>query len=183
MAQTIAAQKGNGTVAANGTTALTLFTQSTGIATRVILNSVSYTCGTGSQNPRISLVINVNGTGNRVPVAIIGISGTGANLFGAAMFPSQQSEKSTMSLGSSDALHTNHIILGSGKASQTIGTEVTANALRMGGNNTNYEVDFNSFQIVPSQFWMNAGDVLEFRCFHEFASATVTWSFTTITES
>lgn len=182
MAQTIAAQKGNGTVASNGTTALTLFTQSTGIATRVILNSVSFTCPTGLSNPTMSLVINVNGTGNRVPVAIIGIAGLGLNLFGAAMFPSQQSEKSTMSLGTSDAFHTNHIILGSGKASQTIGTEVNANALRMGGNEVNYEVTQNSFQIVPSQFWMNAGDVLEYRCFGS-DTATVTWSFTTITES
>jgi hypothetical protein len=86
MAQTVAAQRGTTTVSGNGGTATTLFTQSTGTATRVILNSV-VTKHSESNLDRMALCINVNGTGNLALVAIKQVADMGRSTYGLAMLP------------------------------------------------------------------------------------------------
>jgi hypothetical protein len=183
MAQTIAAQRGTATVTSNGTTANTLFTQSTGTATRVILNSSAVKHGE-TQLDRMSLCINVNGTGNYACVALKGVSNTGNSSYGINMMPSSSYTPLTTTMtGSSSyvdrwiqhAVNTNHY-LGSTVANDRWSFAGPNGVSQTGGN---VSVDY-----VPSQFWLNSGDSLVL--FH-FCSAGGTsdcvYSFTTITES
>lgn len=182
MAQTIAAQRGTTTVTANGTSTVTLFTQSTGTATRVILNSVSFYTNNGGTAPKMSLCININGTGNQTCVALLGSSnGTSAN--GLTMFPNC----SPFPLTNTTATANTYIDrwMPTTLANKNIGTDLQSGYwVFQGPNGSTNSSESSAIEYVPSQFWMNSGDSLVFRCRSATGdTATVMYSFTTITES
>jgi hypothetical protein len=182
MAQTIAAQRGSTTVTANGTSTVTLFTQSTGIATRVILNSVSFYTNNGASNTRMSLCININGTGNQTCVAIVGTSNGQAGQ-GLTMFPGCQPQAFTNITATANTYIDRWIP--ASLANKNIGTDLQNGYWGYNGpNGSTQDSQGGSIEYVPSQFWMNSGDSLVFRCKSYVAdTATVMYSFTTITES
>lgn len=182
MPQVIAAQRGSTTVSTNGTSSVTLFTQSTGIATRVILNSVTFFTSVNSNLPRMSLCVNINGSGNNTCVAILGasdLSGTGLT-----MFPNCSPFPLTNITASPNTYIDRWVPMSQSAAG--IGTDLTANQWRFAGPNGSSNQSAQAvIEYVPSQFWMNGGDSLVFRCFQTGSpvTATVLYSFTTITET
>lgn len=185
MAQTIVAQRGSTTVTTNGQTSVTLFTQSSGIATRVILNSVSWGAANGGMNPRMSLMININGTGNETCVAILGgTNASGGN--GQTMFPNCSPFPMNNTTAVANAYIDRWIVASLGGSSTMIGKNLTNGYwLFYGPNGSDQSSQFANIEFVPSQFWMNSGDSLVFRCYKSGSAETanVYYSFTTITES
>ncbi len=187
MAQTIAAQRGTTTNAGDGTTKTTLFTQSSGIATRVILNGVSaQSAGGTSATFRISLVINVNGSGSFIPVAIRGNASAGRSVYGISMMPDSKTGEAVQSLGgSAGAYQPSRWVPATVSQPVYFGTEIQNNRWEWFGPVGSYSDALNnSIDYVPSQFWMNSGDTLSIITFNtNNRSADVVYSFTTITES
>jgi len=186
MAQTIAAQRGTTTNASDGFTKTTLFTQSTGTATRVILNGVSaQSAGGTSATFRISLVINVNGSGSFIPVAIKGNGSAGRSVYGLSMMPDSRNEAMTSVGGSAGSFYPNRWIPATVSQPVYFGTEIQNNRWEWFGPNGSYSTAVNEgIDYVPSQFWMNSGDTLSIITFNTNSrSADVVYSFTTITES
>lgn len=181
MAQTIVAQRGQSTVTGNGTTNLTLFTQSTGIATRVIINYVSAYMGSASTNLRISLIIDGGGTGQQACVAYAGQTPSG-NSTGISMFPGLLGGPIESASG-----NLNQVEQYLPRAPNAVGSGPLVN---IGTNQIRFTSQANTIDnsqpanIVPFQFWMNNGDVLLIRAFNQESSTmTVRYGFTTITES
>ena len=183
MAQTVAAQRGTTTVSCNGTSAITLFTQSTGIATRVILNSVTFRDNTTGNSPRMSLMINVNGSGNQTAVALMSTP-TGVPGSGLTMFPGCNPMPLT-NITSNPQTYIDRWFIINTEASINLGENISNTRWSyVGPNGSSQTSGAGAIDYVPSQFWMNNGDSLVLRC-HTGGSgtATVTYSFTTITES
>ena len=185
MAQTIVAQRGSTTVTSNGTTSVTLFTQSSGIATRVILNSVSWSTPNGTNYPRCSLMVNINGTGNETCVALLG--GTHPSSSGGqTLFPSNTYSPLEGMQATSNYVSRWTVTNMSGSASNMLGKNLQNGYWGFGGpNGATGTPNDSSIEYVPSQFWMNSGDSLVFRCYRggTAETANVYYSFTTITES
>jgi len=184
MAQTIAAQRGSTTVTSNGQTSVTLFTQSSGVATRVILNSISWAGSSSGNNPRMSLMLNINGTGNETCVAILGATNA-TTASGQTMFPGCSPAPLTNITANPQAYIDRWLPVSWGDSSTPIGKKLTNGYWSFfGPNGSSQTSEAGSIEYVPSQFWMNSGDSLVFRCYKS-ASETVNvyYSFTTITES
>lgn len=185
MAQTIAAQRGSTTVTCDGQTSVTLFTQSTGTATRVILNSVSWSTPNGTNYPRCSLMININGTGNETCVALLSSTNPSSS-GGQTMFPNSTYSPLTGMQSTSNYISRWLPVNQSGSGSNMLGKNLTNGYWTIAGPNGATQASTEgSLEFVPSQFWMNSGDSLRFRCYRggTTESATIYYSFTTITES
>ena len=186
MAQTVAAQRGTTTVTTNGQTATTIFTQSSGTATRVILNSISWRSLNGGISNRMALTVDVNNSGNETCVAFIHTADCGSAGQGLTMFPNS-SLFPISSTTTSAATYADGWIINA-KDNYYLGTKINSNNMYFlsgpNGSGQSNAYSFN-FNFVPSQFWMNSGDVLKLRVFHGGTSETanVVYSFTTVTES
>lgn len=183
MAQTIAAQRGVTTVNGNGTTATTLFTQSTGISTRVILNSVAIKHDNGAMT-RAALCINLNGTGNYACVALKSVSASGNDTYGLNMMPGSNVYPVQTS-GNTGSPYPDRWTLFASNFNAYLGSTLVNNRMAMNGPNGAF-LGGNSICVdfVPSQFWMNNGDSLVLLHFNTNGyTADALYSFTTITES
>lgn len=182
MAQTIAAQRGTTTVSGNGTTATTLFTQSTGIATRVILNSVVVKHDE-TVNSRMALCINVNGSGNYACVAIRAVSNTGNSSYGVNMMPGSNLYP-VQTTTTNAATYVDRWIPFTVSSNHYLGSRVNGGWSWAGPNGSIQGLASASADLVPSQFWMNSGDSLVLLHFNSAGfTADALYSFTTITES
>ena len=183
MAQTIVAQRGSASVTCDGTTAVTLFTQSSGIATRVILNSVTFRDSSTGNSPRMSLMINVNGSGNQTAVALVSVP-TGISSSGITMFPGGNPMPHT-NITANPQTYIDRWFIVNTEASINIGQNISNTRWNYAGpNGSTMTSGAGAFESVPSQFWMNSGDVLLARCFTgNSGTGTIVYSFTTITES
>lgn len=177
MAQTIAVQRGSSTVNGNGATQLTLFTQSSGTATRVILNSVSISFASNSSNAAAVIYVNINAGGNYVPVAIrrhneyntrymVFMPSDSAS--GSSLIATQTTQlPQGVSIGSSNA---------GGWPSNGIQDMVAA---VYGAPRSSLPLN-----LVPANFWMGSGDSLTLACYNDAGgTATVLYHFVTVTES
>lgn len=186
MAQTIAAQRGTTTNPSDGSTMTTLFTQSSGIATRVILNGVSWTTTSGGSTiNRMALLINVNGTGVYNLVAVKATSNAGRTAYGMNMMPDSRSSAPVTTTGSSAGQYPDRWVMYSTFAGNYLGTNLAGGRWEQSGPNGGF-AGMNDFavDIVPSQFWMNSGDSLTLLTWNNNGyTASVVYSFTTITES
>jgi hypothetical protein len=186
MAQTIVAQRGTTTNASDGVTKTTLFTQSTGIATRVIINSVSFVNPDGtSSGVRMSLMINVNGSGSFTPVALVGTNTTaGRALYGLSMMPGSAGGE-IASTGTGATPFPSRWVTAVASTASYLGNELANAKFEFSGPQGNAMSNTDSpVYIVPNQFWMNSGDVLSIVTWNtNNRSANVVYSFTTITES
>jgi hypothetical protein len=186
MPQTIAVQRGTTTVAGNGTSRTTLFTLSSGVATRVLVAGISVGLSSGTAASfRNVFSINLNGSGTYLPV-IIG-SGNGNQSRYMALFPSSANSQNG----------------GQGAWSGTVNGQVAfiPGGTLVGDNQTGYSDDVSdmkfhagsNFQeaagsiavsIVPAQFWMANGDSLSVSCKNNNNyTANIAYHFITITES
>ena len=186
MAQTIAVQRGTTTVASDGTSKVTLFTQSSGIATRVILVGVSAnTSGGTGVNMALGLNINVNAGGNYLPVALM--KGNNQSLRYLNMFPGASTTGNSSFFGGTagtlEQIMTSTATVGS-TTDGGFGANVAGNGqIHLSGN---VVPTFNQTPInyVPAQFWMASGDALTASVFLTSGyTATIIYHFVTITES
>jgi hypothetical protein len=177
MPQTIAVQKGSATLSltVNGTGAstTTIFTQSSGTATRVITNSLQIYKDVGTNTLRGTFLLTNGTTGIASPIGYIA---TANNFFSMAIFPSDRIASTPY--GTGVAVFSGFYI-----------SQETNNA-NFGGSNPNvtnsYVFSDQAYGVTfPKNFWMSSGDSLSFR---GFANASITssslyYNFTTITES
>ena len=180
MAQTIAMQRGS-TSATFNSTRYTLFTQSGGNATRVIINAVTVWSGGGFGGwGNMMLQVLNSGTSVYLPIAI--------KMSGAAINPSAMTfipETVGISGGAQQASSTATL------TSQTLwypsGSDwPNTNGMSIQGASSNAaEGNGNSnFEFCPKNFWIGSGDsvILQVKG-PSNPTGTMGWSFTTITET
>ena len=184
MAQTIAVQRGTTTTPTDGSTKTTLFTQSSGVATRVIVGGITASYPTNDTDTKYVVFINVNGSGNYIPVILRanGNSSTryittfpnsdsaiGASLSGK--IPDGTGQSGGASIGSSN----------SGGWATSIASGMTGQIFQQGAA-------FNQMplNISPGNFWIANGDSLVIVANNSTNSASVTqinYHFVTVTET
>jgi hypothetical protein len=183
MAQTIALQRGTTTVTGNGTTEVTLFTQSGGTATRVILNQLGASISEVPSNAYMTLIHQVSG-GHTFVLGILKYPASGARSF---QFPSG---------ASSDQAFSGNSVLSSTSASKLISSmpviysDGTSGVANVSPNSIGIEwatsANDTRMAMLCSNFYMGPSDSLRIRCRADGAgttTATISYSFTTITES
>lgn len=184
MAQTIAVQRGTTTVTGNGTTKVTLFTQSSGTATRVILCGVSANTAAGTGiNFSLGLHLNVSSGGNYLPIAIVKGIQSGARY--TAMFPGGTSTSQGEMWGG--ATSGEGLIPGSSTYMSTtdggLPADLNSGTMHLTGN-VAYQYIYTALNYVPTQFWMANGDSLAVSHYNSSGNtATIIYHFVTITES
>ena len=188
MAQTIAIQRGTTTVSANGNTTVTLFTQSGGTATRVILNQllVYFSSGPpGVQNNGMNLYL----TSSSGYSSVIGSMKFGSTTSQwAFQFPAgaPNSGFNGTSAGTSNSINSsNPFIYQSGGSGDMLAN--ATNNIQVQYSNSSYD----AYSVIPANFYIGPGDALKLKVRGLYASgkgtasgtANVGYSFTTITES
>lgn len=178
MAQTITLQRGRTSISGNGTTGTTVFTlPSTGVATRVIFGNCSVK---NTQNVTISacvfsLAINVNGTGNYIPVAIQSVA---QDTKGMSVTPGVTGINPTNS-----TFATTGVVIGSQGTNIEPYTDLTS--VRLYGTQANTTgITGVNFKDVPEQFWMGPNDSLVAFWYNNGTyTGNFDYSFTLITET
>lgn len=184
MAQTIALQRGSTSITWNGTTAYTLFTQSGGTATRVIIGGVSaYSTNNGSIN--MAMFVKQSGTSNYLTIGYKGVgtasSSNSLDFYGGSAItplPAQPASTNNSAGGTPILVNSNGGFFGAGDISNT-----AVQAINSQFSNSN---SFFQFEVCPQQFWIGPGDSVVMKFFnYSSAAATgiVAYTFTTITES
>jgi hypothetical protein len=180
MPQTIAMQRGS-TAASFNNTRYTLFTQSGGNATRVIINAITVWSGGGFGGwGNMMLQVQNSGTSVYLPIAI--------KMSGAAINPSAMTfipETVGMNTGGQKPSSTDTL------TGQTLwypdGSDwPSAGGMTIQGAGTNAaSANGNSaYEFCPRNFWIGSGDsvILQVKGSSN-PSGTMGWSFTTITET
>jgi len=194
MAQTVALQRGSTTVTSDGTSTVTLFTQSGGTATRVIVNNLAITFSSSINTGQVmSIVFYLTQTGSQtVMLGLIRRTSNGNRSF---QFTPGVSTNSPFGNASSiynaaqptTYLPTNPIIHGSGTNGTASGAASTLSV-------TYCDTSSNGQTIVTllnSNFYMGPSDLVGMKIYaattsgksYVFTTATISYSFTTITES
>ena len=183
MAQTIAVQRGTTSVTADGVSRVTLFTQSSGTATRVILVGLSMNMPSGTGiRIAMSLTVNVNGTGNYLPIALIsGNNGTSGRYLN--MFPNAASNSSGSTFAPASAHSNSSTIMSTNDGGNALTANVANTQIALPGNVTN-NGSSDPINYVPSQFWMANNDSVSLLCYATSGySANIIYHFVTVTES
>jgi hypothetical protein len=170
MAQTIATVRG--TITANNASQVTLFTQSGGNSTRVILNQVTwYYPGNPSSNYRGHL-LHVSSSG---PITVIGYHYISSGGWSSQMMPNPNATSPTqiIGIGTSYGLAHGMAAYNSSGTATWVGSDAQNWTLASG----------NSY--IPQNCWIGPGDSIAFSQYNTpyGYSATVGYHFTTITES
>jgi hypothetical protein len=182
MAQTIAMQRGTTTITANGTGPTTLFTQSGGTATRVIINGIAGYSGGSSSYWCMMLSVTNSGTSVNLPVAFkstggftgsIGgcffLSGLGAASNGGAQYSGAATTASAAVLGNyanTWPRSGDPIIAGANGSLVVSGSQAAV------------------YEYCPQNFWIGPGDQVCLGLYNSAGSSVnVAFNFTTVTES
>lgn len=166
MAQTIAMQRGTGTLSASGNTSATLFLQSGGSATRVIVNGIAFFTNSGTGNPMyMSLYVDSSGG----PGYIVGKY-------------YQYTASGQFTVSPSNGMGTVGSGPGFGDCSTQLynGSSTTWPAFASPSNVT---AAFGGLSSVMQNFWLGPGDSVVLRANNGGLAQTYGYSFTTITES
>lgn len=184
MAQTIATQRGSTTLTSNNSSTVTLFTQSGGLATRVILNQLGWWFSANEPDQNVSAVLIHN------------ISGGGAFVLGylrdadkrrSYQFAPGATGDSPWNFGPTQTGTSTAIAMPRGAV---IGGSDAS--LPAGGNASSVIVDWTNqsggkYMMLPSNFYMGPSDSLSMKIYGErtgtYLTANITYSFTTVTES
>lgn len=172
MAQTIAMVRGT-TTCSSGSVA-TLFTQSTGTATRVIVNMISCYGNTQFGSPSI----NVNFVSSSGGSSVLAYFKNNTSIYSAQFMPVGNGTAPASFQG---ATATTPII---GGTNSNVGTSYIGaqNPNTFTLTNTTGNNQYSSY--CPSNFWMGPSDYITIRVTDANSSdMTVAYSFTTITES
>jgi hypothetical protein len=186
MAQTVALQRGTTSVTANGTSSVTLFTQSGGTATRVIVNSLGMTFSP-DPNTGQAVVVTLTVTPSGGQTLILGYlrstSNNRAIQFTPAGSPQNQFYGQPIYAGSPYSLMPNingNSTSGTGaSASNAVGMTYVSNST---GNPQN---------AISPNFYIGPSDVVAMKGYCPYTSGksvlsttmSISYSFTTITES
>jgi hypothetical protein len=186
MAQTVAVIRGTTTVAGNGTTRTTLFTLSSGIATRVLVVGITFGTSTGAVRAwRNVLTINSNGSGTYLPV-IVGTSNNNECRF-MALFPNSanaqngaQGQWAGTVNGQVSMIPGGSLVADGFSGYSTSAADMKHHA----GSDFQQSATNNAVQIVPAQFWMANGDSLTYQCWNNNEyTGNIAYQFITVTES
>lgn len=172
MAQTVAVQRGTGTATSN--TNVTLFTQSGGLSTRVILNQLTlYTSGTDMYYPKCNIVhLSSNGAASIIGYMRLGVNGIYSFSF----------------LGANNGVgpvQTNGATTGSAPVNGLI-VNSQNNAWQGNASPGNSDLYFGSsyYMYMPSNYYIGPSDSIQLKWYDgNGTNATYGFSFTTITES
>lgn len=166
MAQTIAMQRGTSTVAHTAQT--TLFTQSGGLATRVIFNGLA---GHNPAQTSSQVVISVQPSGG-APYVL----GYGVSAYADWEFKPNTNTYGVVASGTS--LWPDSFLYLSNTASTYVADQNGSTLNVVGPSTSNYGFG------IPQNFWIGPGDAVRMRFWQQAGNTcTFGWSFTTITES
>jgi len=196
MPQTVALQRGTVSVSADNTTQATLFTQSGGIATRVIINSLTVGFSPSLQSSRdlcIMVSLQQSGGHNSLLGYIFQTSYGNSNFQFAPGVNTVNSFYGTPSSGnaptpSNKLLSSQPVISGGGSGG--IGNASAANVQFRYPSTTGEGV--GNINTINSNFYMGPSDSIRMKIqgwytsgkgAHLYSTATISYSFTTITES
>jgi hypothetical protein len=184
MPQIIALQRGTTTVTANGSSSATLFTQSGGLATRVIVNQLSLTYDFAADTGTVQVGVYHESFGGQT--SLIGLfRRLDASSFRAVQFPvgafTNNNWGGTPLPTGADFLATVPV-LGHTQASGDMFSTSPSNI------NVGYSTTSNTrFSVLPSNFYIGPSDSVKiktnFSSSSGTATATISYSFTTITET
>ena len=165
MAQTITTVRGN--VSAGNSSQTTLFTQSGGNSTRVILNQVAWYYSSRIF-PIYGNLLHVSSSG---PVTVIGYNAPTYSGQSAQLMPNPNATGPLETIGVGTSY---------GYAN---GMHAYASTAGWPGS-INWVYNTNGASYMPQNCWIGPGDSIAFLQYNEYAySATVGYHFTTITES
>lgn len=173
MAQTIAQQKGALSVNWDGTSVGTLFTLSSGTASRIILNSLSIYNDYGNRTPYIWFYIYNSAMGVRNPIA----GAVYSQCVAMAWLPGNTSGPASIQYSSTNIMNNGSFLVDTSANVGNIGSKPPS---YIGWNATSNSATGNYF---PAQFWMGNGDSLQVKGDWTGTAGVVYYSFTTITES
>ena len=186
MAQTVAVQRGTASLTGDGATRTTLFTLSSGTATRVIVGGIAIRGSTSStRNLRAIFCIDVNGSGNYLPVMMGGTNFQTGRYF--SLFPNGASAPMGNTpayvgttpgqiWGSQGYQFVGDSQNGYGSSANDIKIQMAADQQAAGSS--------TPMNIVPAQFWMANGDSLQVIYYnYDGYAATIVYHFVTVTES
>jgi|Laugrespbdmm15dd_1035085.scaffolds.fasta_scaffold01150_4 hypothetical protein len=170
MPQTIAMHRGVGAVSVGSTgVPVTLFTQSGGIATRVIFNNFAFYCS--NTNSNINMVMRVDQSGGGILILTrMQVTGSGGNI------PSMGTNGAYQPVG------------GSSVSGSKIRYQINNNSATYPGTGN---PDITSVLVtgdsgaMPQQFWIGPSDAVVINMLNNSGTFTMNYaySFTTITES
>lgn len=183
MAQTIALQRGTTTVTTDGTTAVTLFTQSGGIATRVIFNALGISFATAANTGGVYIALFHQQSGGQA--TLIGYLNTNNTTKNYQFNPGASPDNDFLGVYSSgqNSIMPAAPVLRSGASSMSANAG-SVSFTYQGGSNT-------QLSLMAKNFYMGPGDSLFMKIDARYQSgksqstttANISYSFTTITES
>jgi len=185
MPQTIALQRGTTTVTANGTDSVTLFTQSGGIATRVILNQLgAFFSADFNQNTSFAVFHNVSG-GQSFLLGLMKDSNRRRSCQFAPGAASNNAFAGNVGQTSTSAFTQRSMMPSMGSNGTSGVGSAAASQIQIeyyGTTDANHH-----FAIFPSNFYMGPGDSLSLKVAalndETARTANISYSFTTITET
>jgi len=187
MAQTIALQRGTATVSGDGSTFVTLFTQAGGTATRVIVNQLTMSFSAQLSTSSNACLYLTSSGGQSSVLGIMSRGDTGSQY--ATQFPAGSSNDNAWFGGTAGT--TGNCLSLSPMIQQT-GTSGDMSAGNCSSVNLSYSgPSVSRFAVLPQNFYIGPSDVLKMKVRAQTISgkstvnqtATLSWSFTTITES
>lgn len=185
MAQTVALQRGTTSVSANNTSSVTLFTQSGGTATRVILNSLNMTFSPNPNSGNVNVILIVTPSGGQS--VVLGIIRSGSQnvaiQFTPAGSPNNQFLAVPIYAGN---LYTPMPNI-TGNSTSGVGA---SNASSVGTTWTNNSTGLPINMVSPN-FYIGPSDVVSMKAqatnvagkSSSTCTMSISYSFTTITES
>jgi hypothetical protein len=181
MAQTVALQRGTGTLSTTGTTSVTLFTQSGGLATRVIFNQLTWYLNAGTSSAGMTAILCLNSSGGQSSVIAL-YRANSSTMWGGNFVNKNNGNPMPRSIynGSGMVMSTSSMYQQS--AAQAIGTNAGTVTINQGSS---------YIDTMPTNFWIGPSDALTFKMSANNPAGkgtspltcTYSYSFTTITES
>lgn len=182
MAQTIALQRGTSSVTLDGTTRYTMFTQSGGTATRVIINGCAFYSDTARSGLMGGIFVQKSGGGYfSVAIKLVGNSTTVGSM---DFLPGMVNNVGGATNGTSAGITGASIFVGALATDYQSNQNMSQFALYGATSAQSGFGNASLFEYCPSQFWIGPSDVVYFKGRNNSGDpGQVSWSFTTITES
>lgn len=177
MAQTVAVQAGGIAHAWTNTNTSTLFTQSGGTSTRVIINQLQFYCVDGGTPATVGIYLQSAASGTMSMIGGVKFIYQSMYTFQAWGGGSQPIDTAYGNSGTGPYGVPSGYVVGSGSSGGTVGS------IGASGVNIYTPYNYQEFVYFPSSFYMANGDSVKLRGNWSGNSGNCYYSFTTITES
>ena len=179
MAQTITLQRGTASMTFDGTTKYTLFTQSGGIATRVMIGGVGVKASTARAGTMMGIFVQQSGGGFQT--IALKIANSSANVSNLDLSPGQMNFGSPTTTG----IQLSGSSLVAGNVANTFyGDQVMSSANVFGAGTSTSIYSGSQFEFCPKEFYIGPSDIVYLKAHNPFGDAgNYVYSFTCITES